>query len=177
MTTNPRRSPGERFVIGLIVPVAVLLAACGSAASSGSAGPSSPPVASIAASNAPSSAATGSASTATQTDTEWGRIWDSLPAGFPTIPGATVSGEAASGPASATLVVNGDAAKAIATTLQAQLQGAGYKTVGLSGPLEDRAYVLDMTGSPAGCMLQVTAAPTGSLTTVTILYGAACPHG
>ena len=85
-----------------------------------------------------------------------------------------MSGEAASAPATATFVVNGDAAKAIATTLQARLQAAGFKTVGLSGPLEDRGYVLDMTGSPAGCMLQVRAAPTGSLTTVTILYGAAC---
>jgi hypothetical protein len=113
-------------------------------------------------------------STASQTDTDWGRIWDDLPAGFPTIPGATMSGEAASAPATATFVVNGDAAKAIATTLQARLQAAGFKTVGLSGPLEDRGYVLDMTGSPAGCMLQVRAAPTGSLTTVTILYGAAC---
>jgi hypothetical protein len=60
--------------------------------------------------------------------------------------------------------------------LQARLEAAGYTTVGLGGPLEDGTFTLDMTGSPAGCMLQIRAAPTGGLTTVTILYGAACPH-
>jgi hypothetical protein len=34
-----------------------------------------------------------------------------------------------------------------------------------------------MTGSPDGCAVQVTASPTGGLTTVRILYGAGCPLG
>ena len=104
------------------------------------------------------------------------RIWDSLPSDFPSYPGAEPGEEAATGPASADLVVSGADAKGIATTLQTKLQAAGYTTAGLAGPLEDGGYVLDMTGSPAGCMLQVSATPTGSLTRVTILYGASCPQ-
>jgi hypothetical protein len=111
-----------------------------------------------------------------QTDTEWGRIWDTLPSGFPTYPGSTPGEETATGPASANLVVDGIDSKGIATLLQTLLTQAGYTTNGLSGPLEDGGYVLDMTGSPPGCKIQVTASPTGSLTTITILYGAACPH-
>ena len=33
-----------------------------------------------------------------------------------------------------------------------------------------------MTGAAAGCKIQVQVTPTGGLTTVTILYGADCPH-
>jgi len=120
--------------------------------------------------------ATSSTAPSGQTDTEWGRIWDRLPSGFPTYPGWTPGEETATGPASANLVVEGIDAKGIATLLQTLLTQAGYTTAGLSGPLEDGSYVLDMTGPPAGCKLQVTAAPTGGLTTLTILYGAACPH-
>ena len=90
--------------------------------------------------------------------------------------GRAAPGPAATGPASADLVVDGVDAKGIATVLQTLLRQAGYTTVGLSGPLEDGSYVLDMTGSAAGCKVQVSATPTGGLTTVTILYGAACPH-
>jgi hypothetical protein len=111
-----------------------------------------------------------------QTDTDWGRIWDTLPQGFPAYPGSTPAEETATGPASADLVVEGVDAKAVATLLQMRLTQEGYQTVGLQGPLENGGYVLDMTGSAAGCKLRVTAAPTGGLTTVTILYGAACPH-
>jgi hypothetical protein len=93
------------------------------------------------------------------------------------ITGSTPSEEAATGPASATLVVDGNAAQAIATYLQGSLERAGFRTDGLTGPLEDGAYVLDASGSPAGCMVQVTAAPLGTVTKVTIMYGAVCPHG
>ncbi len=120
--------------------------------------------------------ASGSAKTS-QTDTDWGRIWDALPKGFPNYPGATPADEAATGAASAVLVVDGADANDIATFFQMRLDQAGYDTVGLQGPLENGGYVVDMTGPPADCMLQVTAAPTGGLTTVTILYGAACPFG
>jgi hypothetical protein len=111
-----------------------------------------------------------------QTDTEWGRIWDTLPSGFPTYPGSTPGEETATGPASADLVVDGIDAKGIVTLLQTLLQRAGYETVGLSGPLEDGSYVLEMTGSATGCKVRIGATPTGGLTTITILYGAACPH-
>jgi len=171
MTANRHHARGPRLVIGLSVVAAIALAACSSAGSSASATPSSP------AAVATATAAAGSQGTASQSDTDWGRIWDSLPSGFPTIAGSTPSEEAATGPASATFTVNGNAAKTIATTLQTQLMAAGYTTVALGGPLEDGTYTLDMSGQPAGCILQVKAAPLGSVTTVTILYGATCPHG
>ncbi len=169
----------SRLAIGLALVSTVALAACASSASSTAPSPSATATATrAAAASTPPSAKAGAStgSTTSQTDTDWGRIWDSLPAGFPAIAGSTPSGEAAAGPASAILVVPGDAAKSIATALQTQLEAAGYTTVALGGPLEDGTYTLDMTGPPSGCMLQVTAAPTGALTTVTILYGASCPH-
>lgn len=156
----------------LVSAVAAGLAACGSTP------PSTTPrvSASPAASAGPSvQASTGPA--AGQTDTAWGRIWDSLPAGFPAIPGSTPSEEAATGPASATLAVEGVDAKTIATTLKTQLEAAGFTTEGLNGPAEDGGYVLESTGTPAGCQVQATVSPLGGLTLVTILYGAACPNG
>jgi ABC-type Fe3+-hydroxamate transport system substrate-binding protein len=162
----------KRFLPTLIV-MAVLLAACGSNGSSAAA-TSSPRLASSA---SPSIAApsASSASTASQTETAWGRIWDTLPTGFPAIAGATPT-EAADDPETATFVVQGDQAKSIATFMQSSLEDAGFRTDGLSGPLEDGGYVLDAVGQPAGCMVQVTAAPLGSVTNVSILYGAICPH-
>jgi hypothetical protein len=123
----------------------------------------------------PSAAASDGGAQAGQTDTDWGRIWDSLPKGFPAYPGSTSGEEATTGPASAVIAVQTADAKGIVTFFQTALQNAGYVADGLSGPLEDGSYVLDMTGAPAGCELQVRAAPTGGLTTVTILYGASCP--
>ena len=87
------------------------------------------------------------------------------------------SEEGATGPASATLAVQGADPKAVATFYQGALSSDQYTTDGLSGPLEDGGYVLDMTGPASGCKVQVTATPTGGLITVTILYGAACPLG
>jgi hypothetical protein len=117
-----------------------------------------------------------SASLADQTDTDWGRIWDTLPSGFPTYAGSTPAGETAPGAASATLAVDGNAAADITTWMQTKLASASYTTEGLSGPLEDGSYVLDLIGPEPGCRVQVLAAPLGSMTTVTIMYGAACPH-
>ena len=126
---------------------------------------SSEPSPSFAASSSPA---------AGQTDTDWGRIWDSLPAGFPTYPGATPAGEVATGPASAALAVPGVEASTIADWLQSKLEQASYGTEGRSGPLEDGSYVLDFTGSAPGCRVQVSVAPLGGLTTVTVRYGASC---
>jgi hypothetical protein len=178
--TDCRRATVNRRIVGLALFGMLAFAACGTSAGSTAPAATPPPSttpAASSASSAPASPAAGGGSTTSQTDTDWGRIWDSLPAGFPTIAGSTPSEEAAAGPATAVLVVNGGAAQAIATSLQTSLEAAGYTTIGLGGPLEDGTYTLDMTGPPTGCMLQVTATPTGGLTTVTILYGAACPHG
>jgi len=161
----------SRFAIALSLVAVFVLAACGSGASS-----AAPSATGVASRSTPPSVAPSSGIAAGQTDTEWGRIWDTLPIGFPSYPGSTPAEETATGPASADLVVDGVDAKGIATVLQTLLRQAGYTTVGLSGPLEDGSYVLDMTGSAAGCKVQVSATPTGGLTTVTILYGAACPH-
>jgi hypothetical protein len=165
----------NRLFIGLVTALVVALGACSSAGSPASPSPSS--LSAIAATPTTSAAATNTGSATSQSDTDWGRIWDRLPSSFPTIAGSTPSEESASGPASATFTVNGNAAKTIATSLQTQLEAAGYTTVALGGPLEDGTYTLDMAGQPAGCLLQVKAAPLGSVTTVTILYGATCPHG
>ena len=156
--------------------MAIALAACGSSGASRttSAAAVATAMPSVA---APAATPAGSVGGAVgQTDTEWGRIWDTLPTGFPSVPGATTADEAAAGPVSANLAVPGKDAKAIATGLQDALTQTGYTTIGLSGPLENGDYVLDMTGSPAGCQLQIAATPTGSLTAVVILYGAGCPH-
>jgi hypothetical protein len=169
----------RRFVPGCIA-IAFVVAACGSGTAStaptGSGGASSatsgPPVASP--DQTPSGASP--ASQAGQTDTDWGRIWDTLPSGFPTVSGATPGDETATGPATADLVVDGVDAKGIATQLETLLKGAGYTTAVLSGPLENGGYVLEMNGATAGCQVQATVSPTGSLTTLTILYGAGCPH-
>ena len=59
-----------------------------------------------------------------------------------------------------------------------ELQGAGYATDALNGPMEDGSYTLDMTGQPAGCRLEVAAAPMGgaSVLGITVRYGAGCPN-
>lgn len=170
-------SPRSAVAIALLLLGGLVLVACGSGASSASrsATPATRPSPTERPSAQPRQP--GSVPPAGgQTETDWGTIWDTLPKGFPTPPGSTPAEETATGPASANLVVDGSDAKGIATAVQGALGVAGFKTKALQGPLEDGSYVLDMTGSPAGCKVQVTAAPTGGLTTVTILYGAACLH-
>jgi hypothetical protein len=133
------------------------------------------PAPSSAGASAASPAQSGAAA-AGQTDTEWGRIWDTLPSDFPEIPGARPSEEATTGPASATLVLEGNVARLAATALVDLLAKDGLPTAGLGTPLEDGSYTLDATGSAPGCKVQATVKPMGGETFVTILYGAACPH-
>jgi hypothetical protein len=175
---DPRRSPVNRVVLSFTLTVACLLAACGSGASTPSPSGSTPSATSTtpARTTTASTASPSGGSIPDQTDTDWGRIWDTLPAGFPSVARSTPSDEAATDPASASLVVDGNAAKSIATSMQTALEGAGFRTAGLSGPLEDGSYVLDSVGTEAACKVQVTASPLGSVTTVTVMYGAACPH-
>ncbi len=120
--------------------------------------------------------ATSGSSVEGQTDTEWGRIWDSLPSGFPTYPGSEESEEAATGPASAIYVVPKNDAEAIATWMQDALEQAAYSTELLSGPLEDGSFVIESVGPTQRCRVQVSIAPLGGTTALTILYGAGCPH-
>ena len=174
---------GNRLAPALALLTVLALAACsssapssaGASASAGSGASSATGAPSTPASALPSASGTGTSSA--QTDTEWGRIWDSLPADFPTYPGATPAEETATGAASADLVVTGGDARTIATTMQSALIAAGYTTAGLSGPLEDGSFTLDMTGPPTGCKVELRVTPTGGLTSLKILYGAACPNG
>ena len=140
------------------------------ATASGPAASSATPPSSGASPSAEASAPAG------QTDTAWGRIWDSLPAGFPAYPGSSPAVEAATGPASAVLAVQGVDAKTIAGWMQSKLEQATYSTEARTGPFEDGSYVLDSTGPGPGCRVQVSIAPLGGLTTVTVLYGAGCPR-
>lgn len=177
MRSHRRHSPFNRHVILLGLVVTLVVGACGSSTIPASPSASAPPPATPAATDTPPpSTEPSGTSTTTQTDTDWGRIWDSLPTGFPTVLGATPSEEAADGPASAVLVVQGAAGKAIATFTQQGLEGAGFTTEELNGPFEDGSLILDMSGTAAGCMVRVTIKPLGALTTLTYLYGALCPH-
>ncbi len=111
-----------------------------------------------------------------QTNTEWGRIWDDVPAGFPTFPGSTVTDDVSAEPASARYVVADGDPQEIAAWLQTALETATYSTEALSGPLEDGGFVLDSLGD-AGCRIETRVAPLGGMTLVTVRYGAVCPTG
>ena len=155
-----------------------MVAACGPAASS-PASPASP--ATSATSTAGPSAEMTPPSTepsgrpiAGQTDTAWGRIWDTVPEGFPVAPGATPADDAGSEPVSARFAVEGGDPLAVATWLQDALERATFSTLGLNGPGEDGGYVIDSAGE-GGCVIQTTIAPLGDMTFVSVLYGADCP--
>ena len=173
-------SRSRRASLPFAVVVSVVLVACG--------GPVSPPPDSSAptraASQTPTSptpvpTASGGASASpsaavSQTDTEWGRIWDALPDNFPRYPGSTPT-ETGAGPASAQFAVPAGRDE-VTTWLQAGLEGAGYSTEALSGPLEDGSRVIDSIAD-GGCRVQTVIAPLGGTTHVTVRFGAACPFG
>jgi hypothetical protein len=157
----------------VVVPLAgLLVVACGPGAPSPSPTGGSPrpdatsPAASEQAPAAPS---------AGQTDTEWGPIWDTVPSGFPTYPGSKVA-EVGADPASEVRVIESADPAAVASWVDQHLQSAAFHSDGLSGPFEDGSYVVDASGA-GGCRVQVRVAPTGGLSTIVVLYGAACPHG
>jgi hypothetical protein len=107
-----------------------------------------------------------------QTDTEWGRIWDALPAGFPVYPGS-IPTETRAGPVSAEFAVPAGP-DTITTWLQASLEGAGYSTEALSGPLEDGSRVIESVAD-GGCRVETIVTPLSGTTHVTVRFGAACP--
>ena len=160
--------------VAILAVATLALAACVS--SGGSATPLASSSASLipAASPRPSTSPSGTLA-AGQTATDWGRIWDTLPSGFPTYPGATPAEEASTGPASATFVVSGGVAKDVAAWMSDQLKRDAYGVDAATAPLEDGSYIVEARRG-AGCRVQVKATPTGGLTTITVLYGADCPN-
>lgn len=109
-----------------------------------------------------------------QSDTSWGRIWDTIPASFPVLPGATPADDAGGEPASARFAVEGGDPLVIATWLQDALEVATFSTLGFNGPGEDGGYLIDSTGD-GDCRIQTTVTPFGATTFVAVLYGAGCP--
>ncbi len=168
MATRPGRSLA-------IVPLVLVFAACGPVASSPSSpATTAPPTPGPTAETTPPSSAPTSAATAGQTDTGWGRIWDTVPTGFPVFPGATPADDAGGEPASARFAVEGGDPLAIATWFQDALEQATFSTLGFNGPGEDGGYVIDSTGV-GDCRLQTTVTPLGGTTFVSVLYGVDCP--
>ena len=145
----------------------LLLGACGSSAE---ASPESTPAPSAIA--PPESVA--ASPKAGQTDTEWGRIWDTVPGGFPVFPGATPADDAGGDPVSVRFAVEGGDPEAIAIWLQDALEQATFSTLGLNGPGEDGGFVIDSAGD-GECRIQTSITPLGGETFVSIRYGAGCP--
>lgn len=178
--------PAFRLAVSLAMALAI--GACGSSV------PSVSPAASVGASTNPAPSSSTEASEPAglpsaeatpvasaggeegQTETEWGRIWDAPPAGLPVFPAATLSEEAATGPATAVYVVEGAKPAALATWYQDAFSTAGFFTNSLSGPFEDGGYILEATGDDPACRVSMTIAPLGGTVSLTLLYGAACPH-
>jgi hypothetical protein len=166
-----------RALIGLAA-VGLVLSACTTATGTPGPSPSAaaiPSIApSVAASPSPSASPAPSASPkVTQTDTAWGRIWDAVPASFPVPAGASPvePDRAASG---AWSLSGGDAA-AVTDAIRTGLEANGFTTAGVDGPLEDGSRIIDSTGTTAACHVQTRVTPTGTMITITVLYGAACP--
>lgn len=168
---------------------AILLAACG-AASTGSPRNTSPAPTAVAPSATATSATPttprptkvpgGSDQTAVPEPstfkTAWGTAWDGLPSGFPLPAGAEPAEPAdpTADPTSGSFVVAG-AAKAVADAAQKALETAGFSTEALTGPYEDGSLVIDSVGTNPACRVQTRVLPQGGSTTISILYGAACP--
>jgi hypothetical protein len=164
----------------LVIPLLLLLGACGPSAGSGqpgstpASGEPAAPSASLPTDQPPDgSTAPGASSTVAQTETAWGRIWDAVPSGFPSYPGAAPADDASAAPASLRYAVTDSDPEAIAAWLQAAMETATFST-DVSGPLEDGSFTLDSVGD-GDCRIQTTIAPLGGMTFVTVLYGADCP--
>jgi hypothetical protein len=168
------------------VGIGAVLAACGPAVTgpggtltAASATPAAPTfVATLEPTPVPTSAFHASASPAatppSKTKTAWGVIWDALPRGFPTPPAAEPTDTGDPEAASATLAVP-RAAASTAEWYRSALPPAGYSIESINGPYENGGFVIDAVGASPACRVQVSLARSGTTTTVTILFGAACP--
>lgn len=107
------------------------------------------------------------------TATDWGVIRDAVPAGFPLPPGAAPA-DLPDGPVSGAWTTATPAADA-AATIRAGLADAGWTDIAASGPTEGGEVTIDATGPGAGCRARVSVGPLGGLTSIVVLYGAACP--
>ena len=111
-----------------------------------------------------------------QTETEWGVIWDAIPADFPVYSGAVTSEESATVPSRANLVVDGPDPSAVARpgpTRRCRTRASRHRRARPS--MEDGSMSIDAVRG-TDCRVLVTSAPLGSLTSITILYGASCPQ-
>lgn len=177
-----RRDPASARTIGPIaaaVVVAFALAACATSPTPGPSGlapsDSTPPAsASPILTALPSEPArTPGATSPGQTDTAWGRIWDAIPSAVPVYPGAHPT-ETGAGPASAILDARTTPPAEIVAFYQTALARLALSTVSRDGPREDGSYDL-LVGDGASCAVEITAAPLGGSTIITIMYGAGCP--
>ena len=169
--TKPPSHHASRVLVGAGLAACLLFAACAPGTPSSPSNPAAPSPASaepsIAKSNGPGVGAG-------QTDTDWGRILDGLPAAFPIYPGATPADDTAAEVASATFALNGTDPRTVAAWMQTELERATYATEAINGPLEDGSFVLESVGT-GDCRVQISVAPLGGLTSVTVRYGASCP--
>ena len=163
----------------LILPVALI--ACGGSTSApggsqpapGTIAPSDPALTPVPNGSDAVDGSTPPAAAVSQTDTEWGRIWDALPAAFPRFPGSVPTETGEFGPVSAEFAVP-DEVGPVTAWLQASLEGAGYSTEALSGPLENGSRVIDSVVD-GGCRIETVILPLGGTTHVAVRFGAACP--
>lgn len=162
-TNAIRRSVPVRLIVAILA-AGVLLVACRPSDQTASASPSG------------ASPGVPGPSGGTQTETGWGRIWDSVPTGFPRFPGSTVADLVSPDPVSATYTVVNDDSAQIAGWMQNALETASFGTESLSGPLEDGGFVIESVGERE-CRIQTSVRPMGGLTFVIVRYGAACPAG
>ena len=158
MSTERVRSP-------LAICLVVLVAACG---------PTASPSPSSGQTDAPPSTSPSGSTAAGETDSEWGRIWDTVPAGFPRFPGSSIADATGPEPVSARYAVPDGDAGAIATWMQDALETATFSTEGMNGPFEDGGYVIDSVGE-GDCRMQTRIVPEGGTTFIEVLYGAGCP--
>jgi hypothetical protein len=175
---SARPSPLSRSLAGAAVVAAIVLSSCSpSAAPSPSAGaPSDSTEAgtpSPTLSPVPTDPGTSPGATPPgQTNTDWGRIWDAVPPGFPVYPGAHPT-ETGAGPASAILDAGAAKPAEVVTFYQTAMTGIGLNIVSNDGPREDGSFDL-LAGDGASCAVEITVAPQGTSTIVTILYAAGC---
>ncbi len=160
----------SRYAV-LAVPLALAIAGCGTGGA--------PTATASASASQPASAnpptPTVRPTSTTQTQTSWGRIWDAIPASFPTYPTARPA-QTGAGPFSATLAAASVTVESVTGWYKASLDRAGYRTI-VEAPLEDGSRVLDSAGSPAGCRVQTRISKRGGDTFISILYGTGCRVG